>query len=107
MVFSTRDARKSSMSLNLQDWCKEPDDGEKRTIIIRLFQSIDETKIVDQLEEIDSNELEFYNGVLVGQLSREAVVAIDELPGIISIQLPERLLPSKTILRTSKSPKKD
>lgn len=93
MAFSTKNARKDSMSLNARHWCIEASDGDKNTVIIRLFPDKNDTRIVRQLKKIDGGEFKFENGVLVAELSREATVEISELEEIQSVQLPKRLSP--------------
>ena len=93
MVFSTRQAKRQSLSAELRDWCKTAAPDEHRTLVLKLSPQADVTQLSTQLRDLGAEVVSAGPAVTVASISSKAVERASKLPGVVEIGMPGVLFP--------------
>jgi hypothetical protein len=94
MAFSTRNARRQTMSAELRDWCATGSPEEQRTLVLKLSPNADVERLTAELRGLGAEIVSAGPAATVASISCGAAKRASELPGVIQVDAPRRLRPA-------------
>lgn len=94
MAFSTRDARRQSMSAELRDWCDGAGSEERRTLIFRLATTADVAAVTAGLRDVGAEIVSAGSEAVIANVRQADARRACRVPGVLRIDAPSRMKPS-------------
>lgn len=93
MAFSTRQAKRRSMSAELRDWCATAKPEDSRTLVLKLSARADVEQLSTLLRDLGAEVVSAGPAVTVANIACQAVERASKLPGVVEIEMPGVLFP--------------
>ena len=93
MAFSTKGARRQTMSSELRDWVETGAAEDRRTLLLKLSPQADLDQLLVRLRDLGAEIVSSGPAATAANISCGALRQASELPGIVSIDVPARLSP--------------
>lgn len=93
MAFSTRNAKRQTLSAELRDWCVTGAPDESRTLVLKLSHKADVDQVTAQLAALGVEIVSAGPAVTVANIRCGSLVKASELSGVLRIEVPARFAP--------------